>query len=115
MKIKELLTEGTWSAPQTLHQAIKLYNLMSKPIRLTDAKDALYSLVGDDDLFDQLDDLLTPRKYEAPYNPDFDVRPIVSRKLKEWMDHVEEAGWTRKWDSGALEIIKKLANKRYGR
>ena len=55
------LAEGTWSLPETPEQLNQLKELMSKELIVgpdaTNATEQLYSLVGDDILFDRLADL----------------------------------------------------------
>lgn len=53
--------EGTWEIPRTPEQKKKLVQLMAEPLEVgadaTNAKDALADIVGDDELFDRLEDL----------------------------------------------------------
>ena len=53
--------EGTWALPDTPEADAKLKELMSKPLIVgadaTNATEQLYDLVGDDVLFDRLNDL----------------------------------------------------------
>lgn len=55
------LVEGTWTLPETPEQLNKLQELMSKDLIVgpdaTNATEQLYGLVGDDILFDRLQDL----------------------------------------------------------
>jgi hypothetical protein len=55
------LSEGTWALPETPEQQADLKMLMSKPLPVgadaTNATEQLYDLVGDDILFDRLNDL----------------------------------------------------------
>jgi hypothetical protein len=55
------LAEGTWATPKTPEQLNKLKELMSKELIVgpdaTNATEQLYDLVGDDVLFDRLDEL----------------------------------------------------------
>lgn len=55
------LAEGTWSLPETPEQLNQLKELMSQELIVgpdaTNATEQLYSLVGDDELFDRLSDL----------------------------------------------------------
>jgi hypothetical protein len=55
------LAEGTWTLPETPEQLNKLQELMSKDLIVgpdaTNATEQLYGLVGDDVLFDRLQDL----------------------------------------------------------
>ena len=55
------LAEGTWNLPETPEQLQKLKEMMSKELIVgpdaTNATEQLYDLVGDDELFDRLDEL----------------------------------------------------------
>ena len=55
------LTEGTWCAPDTPEKLNKLKEMMSKELIVgpdaTNAKEQLYNVVGDDILFDRIDEL----------------------------------------------------------
>ena len=58
--IIEPLHEGTWSVPKTVFAVRKLSNILSKPITTANAKevkDALYSIMGDDSIYDKIDGL----------------------------------------------------------
>jgi hypothetical protein len=76
----EDLQEGTWSFADKSSEVTALKKLMSKPITLgkegDDATDALYSLLGDDELFDDL--------YAAgKRNPKGDARPVIKKWFKQ--------------------------------
>jgi hypothetical protein len=103
MKLQHILAEGTWSAPQGYDEAVRLKQLMSKPLFLDDAKDLLYNLVGDDDLFDQLDNMI-----ERDDPPQTDVRHIVARKLAQWMKNYSPLHWRQKWDPRAIRIVQDI-------
>jgi hypothetical protein len=64
------VVEGTWALPDTPESAKKMQNLMSQPLiagpDATNATEQLYDLVGDDHLFDIIDDI-------ADKNPDANV------------------------------------------
>jgi len=55
------LSEGTWSLPETPEQLDKLKTLMTKELIVgpdaTNATEQLYDLIGDDELFDRLQEL----------------------------------------------------------
>lgn len=74
------LAEGTWSLPETREQQTKLIELLSKELPVgpdaTNATEQLYDLVGDDELFDQLEQL-------AGQNADADARPLVIARLEQ--------------------------------
>jgi len=76
----EDLQEGTWAFADKSSKVTALKKLMSKPITLgkegDDATDALYSLLGDDELFDDL--------YAAgKRNPKGDARPVIKKWFKQ--------------------------------
>lgn len=66
---------GTWSLPSTIDAVSELNKLMSQPLPAKDATDKLYDLFGDDDLFDEIDNI-------AEENPEQDVRDIVKYHLQ---------------------------------
>jgi hypothetical protein len=67
--------EGTWTLPDTPKQKAALKKLLSKPLKAKDATDKLYALIGDDDMFDDLDDY-------SDREPNDDVRPMVKSHMK---------------------------------
>ena len=75
------LMEGTWTIPNTPEQQQELIALLSKELPVgadaVNATEQLYSLFGDDVLFDQLAAL-------ADANADADAREIVIARLKEF-------------------------------
>jgi hypothetical protein len=74
------LSEGTWALPETPEQIQRLKDLMSTELTVgpdaTNATELLYDLVGDDELFDQLQAI-------AQDNPDADVRDVVQQRLQQ--------------------------------
>ena len=74
------LVEGTWTVPNTPEQQQELIALLSKELPVgadaVNATEQLYSLFGDDELFDQLQEL-------ADADADADAREIVIARLKE--------------------------------
>ena len=73
------LKEGTWAVPETPAQKRDLKRLMSKPLPLgkegDNAADKMYSIIGDDELFD---DLYVAGKKD----PEGDARPIIKKAMK---------------------------------
>jgi hypothetical protein len=73
------LEEGTWALPETPKSKAALKALMKKPIKLgkngDDASKKLYSLVGDDEVFDDL--FVAGKK-----NPNGDARDVVKKHAK---------------------------------
>ena len=76
----ENLLEGTWATPNTPEHQQELIALLSQELPVgadaTNATEQLYSLVGDDILFDQLQDL-------AEQDPDADCRNLVIARIKD--------------------------------
>lgn len=76
----EDVTEGTWAVPNTDKKMADLKALMAKPITVgpdaTNATNVLYDLVGDDQLFDDLEEL-------AMKDPDADARPVIQARLQD--------------------------------
>jgi hypothetical protein len=72
------LLEGTWATPNTPEEQQELIALLSQELPVgadaTNATEQLYSLVGDDVLFDQLQDL-------AEQDPNADCRSIVIARI----------------------------------
>ena len=73
--------EGTWAVPDQDAEADDLRELMSKPLKVglnaIDATGALYDIIGDDQLFDDLGELADIK------GPDYDCRPeVVSWLMK---------------------------------
>lgn len=79
------MVEGTWATPDTPESVADLAELMNKPLILgqdaADATAALYDIIGDDDLFDEL-------SAAADEDPEADARPIVQAWLNEKMPEV---------------------------
>ena len=73
------LDEGTWTVPDTPAQKRELKKLLSKPLPLgkegENAADKMYSIIGDDVLFD---DLYVAGKKD----PKGDARPIIKKAMK---------------------------------
>jgi hypothetical protein len=74
------VVEGTWATPDTPEAKKELADFLSKPFPVgpdaTNATEILYSIFGDDKLFDQLADL-------AAQDPDADSRELVQNRLEE--------------------------------
>ena len=73
------LAEGTWATPDSKEKQAKLVELMSKELVVgpdaTNATEQLYDLIGDDELFDQLEAL-------AETDPDADCRQVVFDRMQ---------------------------------
>lgn len=77
------LVEGTWATPDTPEKQAQLVELLSTEFPVgadaTNATEQLYDLIGDDQLFDQLETL-------ADQDADADARKIVYDRLVELSD-----------------------------
>ena len=87
---------GTWSAPRTTKQAKKLAKLMSNPLAAEVAQSKLYNILGDDLLFDYIDQC----------SPKADVRPLVKLRLAHFLE--TQGCFFKKWDSESISICKKI-------
>jgi hypothetical protein len=76
----EQLTEGTWQTPDTPEKQQRLIELLSKDLPVgadaTNATEQLYDLLGDDELFDQLQAL-------ADSDANADARQIILNRMQE--------------------------------
>ena len=74
------MIEGTWALPETPEQKERLKELLSTELIVgpdaTNATEQLDDILGDDRLFDRLEDL-------AAVNPDADARDIIVNRLHE--------------------------------
>ena len=100
------IIEGSWSCPNTVQKAKELVNLLNKPLPASEASDKLYNLLGDDKLFDNIED------YENEEGPDYDVRFLV----KDWIiDNIlknkNDIKWYTKFDTKAINILKNALKK----
>lgn len=97
---------GCWCPPFKTEQAEAIRQLMMEPLSVKKAKDSLYHLVGDDELFNRLDNLNVNNK---------DCRFTVLIFLQGWFGITgddeslrEGCGWTKEFDYGALVIFKEM-------
>lgn len=78
------LVEGTWALPDTPEKQAQLIELMSKDLPVgadaTNATEQLYDLIGDDQLFNQLENL-------ADRDANADARQVVFDRMQELSDH----------------------------
>lgn len=109
-KVNEsLIVEGTWAAPSTLQRAQGLQQAFQNPIPVSNYSDYIYQYVGDDELFDFLDQLADE---EAP---DYDVRHAVAGHLGDWINGIDlntmndpQRNWVKPWDKQAYDIVKNI-------
>ena len=78
-----VVLEGTWAIPDTMEKAKELSALMQKPIPAEKASQLVYSLTGDDSLFDDFYEL-------EDDGPGTDARPTIARWLADNMDLIAE-------------------------
>ena len=80
----DTLVEGTWALPDTPEKQAKLVELMSQDLPVgadaTNATEQLYDLIGDDHLFDQLEEL-------ADRDANADARQVVLDRMQELSNH----------------------------
>ena len=104
MNFKRYLLEGTWSAPSSVKKAKRFENLMESPIPCHEADDKLYGVVGNDTLFDE---------FLAIEDRGKDVRPIVAEFIVENWFPIENSEWSPKWDSQAIDIVRRTVKKHH--
>jgi hypothetical protein len=93
---------GTWSSPNTVKNAKELSTLMASPLLKKDAA-KLYPLMGDDRLFDAIDD--------DACDPLDDIRFSVASRLKDFLEALDT--FFIPWDEEAINICKKIVSKYY--
>jgi hypothetical protein len=91
---------GTWALPQTLEQAKLLQKLLTKPLSPDAAKNKLYHLLGDDDLFDLIEEA------KEKDGKSCDVRILVESSLRGFLDDKENAACP--WDEEAYKICRNI-------
>jgi hypothetical protein len=82
------LMEGTWQTPDTPEKQVQLIELMSRELPVgadaTNATEQLYDLLGDDQLFDRLEEL-------AERDANADARQVVYDRMQELADNPDVA------------------------
>lgn len=91
---------GTWALPRTTKKAKELQKLVSKPLSPEVARDKLYDLLGDDDLFDRI------LEEQEACGDNYDVRILVESSLREFLDDKENA--VKSWEKEALKICQDI-------
>jgi hypothetical protein len=91
---------GTWALPQTLEQAKILQKLVIKPLSPEAAKNKLYHLLGDDDLFDLIEEA---KEKDGKH---CDVRALIESSLRGFLDDKENA--VHPWNEEALKICQNI-------
>jgi hypothetical protein len=87
---------GTWSQPNTAKKAHQLKKLMSEPLLKNQACEKLYHLVGDDDLFDFIQEL----------EPTDDVRYLVQSHIETTLNNLNRS--FLKWEEDAIATCESL-------
>jgi hypothetical protein len=97
------VNEGTWALPDTPEKQRKLDDILAKELTVgpdaTNAEEQLYDLVGDDQLFDQL-------QAAAENDPDADVRDIVISRLKQMGQQVREPDVAEDIDTDGIMMTR---------
>lgn len=101
----ESLKEGCWSCPNTVTKARELVKLLSQPLPAGKAKDKLYNLIGDDALFDDIDD----REYTE--GPDYDVSYLVKAWILGNIIKKDAVEWFVPFDDEVIDIFKRMLKK----
>lgn len=76
---ERLLQEGTWAIPFKAQQATLLKRMMASPIPAKDASAKLYKLVGGDEFFDYVDEMIRDGE------PQSDVRSLAIEVVVGWI------------------------------
>ena len=75
------MVEGTWAVPEQESEVDKLRQMMSTPLLVgpdgQDATSALYHIIGDDQLFDDIQELASIK------GPEYDCRPEIVKWLQQ--------------------------------
>ena len=80
-----VVSEGAWALPETDDEIGQLIDIMEKPLPVgvdaQNATNALYNILGDDRLFDRLEQL-------AEQDPEADARDVVASWLQDNLPHI---------------------------
>lgn len=100
---------GTWSVPNTLKIAKQLVKLFEEPVLAGNATDKIYHIIGDDSLFDDIDD-------ERFHRPDQDVRPIIGVHIESILKSIKTpAIWKVEWEPEAVDLLNKEIALKWGK
>lgn len=91
---------GTWSSPDTADKARRLAHLLERPVMASQSNSDLYALVGDDDLFNRIADVVRPGEADS------DISFLVVAKVAEWL--ADLSVFRRPWDLEAVEILENV-------
>lgn len=93
---------GTWSHPfETIEKAEHFMDLLEKPLPVFKAEDALYDMMGDDELFDDIID------FGKEFGKKADVRDLVVNHLERWIKDMPRTHWEG-LDKDAVKIIRQF-------
>lgn len=84
-----------WSLPVTKEKALKLWDLLERKISPAEAQDALFSLLGHEDLYAQFEGA----------SPHEDVRPYILATLKEMLWNSPPC-YRKAWQEDAWKICE---------
>ena len=73
---REEVQEGTWAIPDTQEKYDNLMKMMKRPIPAKGAEKKLFDVIGDDEVWDNVEDLMK-------IDPKGDIRPIIKDFFKE--------------------------------
>jgi hypothetical protein len=90
-----VILEGSWAMASTPEEITKLKNILSKPLRAKNAGKVLYNLIGDDSLFDQIDEVKST-------DPEDDVKQMVLIWLKKNVPSLYKAVYHAKVAEGEV-------------
>lgn len=99
---ESLLLEGTWSSPNTAEKARELVQLIRKPLSAGQAHKKLYNLLGNDRLYDLIDEI---REKDGPEN---DVSELVRSYIQDMMMTFNPDDWTVEWEPEAIETLQQV-------
>ena len=86
---------GTWALPQTKKSAEQLAALMAKPLKANQAEDAIYNLLGDDELSDNICEQIKTDGSNS------DARCLIAARLEDFLNA---------WNPAALKICRRIVN-----
>lgn len=95
---------GCWSFPYNMDRVKELENLINKPLLARTACNELYHLMGDDGLFDEIEDL----EFK---NPNADTRLLVLEQSKQWIE--EKDSFFEPPTDEVVEEWKKIVERNY--
>lgn len=97
---------GTWALPQTKESAEKLAALMVKPLKANRAVDAIYNILGDDELSDNICEQIKTDGSNS------DARYLIAARLEDFLNDYAEhpEGFLEVWKPAALRICRCIVN-----